>query len=252
MLCSGLALYALLPACAGGPPASAGGSDEPLASVLLFPLNVVAALPTDVESGVGPVSEELAAELAARGYEVESVELRAARDAWLEGALALKAEVGPDKMSFDGAASMLARRLAAQRPFDVLILPWLVVGPASKGSGAWVRWDGIKRKIQLAEREGERVQMGRIGAYKEWLERVSGSLPAASVQVAAFSPTGAKLCQRAGGLDLLVDVAIESQGRTIYFDWAPKAAPLEDRRHLREGVLLALRSCPGSGLRARR
>jgi len=248
--CTGLALVAMLPACAGVRGASEDHAAAPVQRVLLFPLNVVAALPTEVESGVVVVSEELSADLEARGLEVESVELGAARDAWLQSALALKAEAGPAGMSFDGAASMLARRLAATRPFDVLVLPWIVVGPATMRTAGVVAWDGIRRKIQLAAVEGERRPSW---AFKRFREQYSGApFPASSLMVAVFSSAGDKLCAGAGGLELLVDVLLEMEARAVYFDLVPRPETFGDRDHLREGIAHAFGSCLGAAPRGER
>ena len=84
-------------------------------------------------------------------------------------------------------------------------------------------------------------------ASKFWNERYSGAVPAASLEVAVFSAGGEKLCQRAGGLDLIVEVVFEVEDRGIHFDLRPKGVVLGDPEHLREGIELAFGSClPGA------
>src|SRR5258705_3843064 len=99
-------------------PAAVAPAAAPAArSVLLFPLNVVVPMPGGLESGAASVSEALQAYLEARGSRVQTLDPAAAGAAWLAAAKELKAELGEDKMSFDGAARVLARTLHRERSF---------------------------------------------------------------------------------------------------------------------------------------
>jgi hypothetical protein len=224
--CTGLASSALLLACAGS-----GRFIAPLHRVVVFPLNVVVTLPTDVESGVGPISEELRAHLEARGLEVEPIELAEAREAWLQSALALKAEVGPEKMTFEGAGITLARRLAATRSFDALIVPWIAMR-AARMQGGTVSWDGTKRKVQLVGSEGtDRTSwaLGRVRLY----------VAAPSLQVVVFAPDGRKLHEGTGGLDLVHDADFDRSAVGFHLEMTPRSVIFQDREQLRGGIALA-------------
>ncbi len=239
--CVASASSTLLPACAGGSGAPRTPSVAPIQRVLVFPLNVVVALPTDVESGLAPLSEELRAQLEARGLEILSIELSQARAEWLQSAVALKAQVGTEGMSFDAAASILAKKLAAEQSFDALILPAIVVGPAPMKTAGVVSWDGVRRRLQLAQVESERRSSW---AFKRFRERFTGvSVPASSFTVAVFSSAGEKLCVGAGGLELLVELSLAMEASAVHYEWVPRPVIFDDRDHLREGISLALGSC---------
>jgi hypothetical protein len=238
LVSASLALLAL--ACGGGSPARPDPEPAPATApapgsptrVLLFPLNVAVALPTEVEAGVGPVSSELRAYLEGCGLAVETIELGAARDAWLRAAVAHKGEVGPEKMSFEGAASTLARQLRETRTFDALLVPWIAMRAARMRGGS-VSWDGVKRKLDLAGDTGNR-------GIRWALNRLQLYVKAPSLQVAGFSPQGDKLFEGIGGLDLVDEAELDVSAAKIHFDMTPKAEILQDRKHLREGIAIAL------------
>jgi len=228
------ALALLGVACGGGSAARPEEASAPASPqrVLLFPLNVVVTLPSEVEAGVGAVASELRATLERRGLTVETLELGAARDAWLRAAMAHKAEVGPEKISFEGAASTLARQLHETRSFDALLVPWIAMRAARMRGGS-VAWDGVKRKLDLAGEAGNK----RI----RWaLSRLQLTVKASSLQVVGFSPAGAKLFDGIGGLDLVDEAELDVSATKIHFDMVPKPEIFQDRAHLREGIAIAL------------
>jgi hypothetical protein len=216
----------------GGSPAKPGGSTAPLRRIALLPLNVVVTLPSEVESGVDTVSRELRLFLEAHGFAVDPLELAEAREAWLRSALALKAEVGPDGMSFEGAARTLARQLRETRRFDALIVPWIAMRPA-RMQGGTASWDGIKRKVHVVASDGKRRSSWALG-------RLRAVVTAPSLQVVAFSPDGEKLDEGVGGLDLVHDADLDVTAATIHFEMTPRPAIFQDPETVRQGIAIAL------------
>jgi len=201
--------------------------------VLLFPLNVVGVpLPTEVEAGADAVASELRAYLESRGVAVEALGLGAARDAWLRAAVAHKQEAGPEKMSLEGAASVLARQLREEHDFDALLLPWIEMKAAKMKDGE-LAWDGVERKVEfypLGKAKRARWVLGRL--------RIWVKVP--SLRVLGVSPAGEKLFDAAGGLDLVEEAELDVSAAKMNFNMVPKDAIFTDRAHLREGIAIAL------------
>jgi hypothetical protein len=150
--------------------------------------------------------------------------------------MAHKGEVGPEKMSFEGAASTLARQLGETRSFDALLVPWIAMRAARMRGGS-VSWDGVKRKLDLAgDTENRRIRWA--------LNRLQLYVKAPSLQVVGFSPKGEKLFEGIGGLDLVDEADLDVSAAKNQFDMTPKAEILQDRKHLREGIAIALAPYP--------
>src|SRR5215468_5567997 len=111
-----LALGLAALACAGPHAGPAGAA--PIQRVLVFPLNVVVPMPTGLESGAASVSEALDTWLRAQGLAVETLPVADARAAWIAAAQELRSELGEEQMSFEGAATVLARTVHHDRAFN--------------------------------------------------------------------------------------------------------------------------------------
>jgi len=234
-----LLALALAAGCAGrGGPVRSAGSD--VREVLLFPLNVVVAIPQGLEPGAPRVEEEVRSYLESRGKRVQTLPARDAHSAWVAAAQALKAEVGEDRMDFAGAARMLARQLAAERRFDALVLPWLVLRPA-KVHGRAVTWDGVSRTLRVANPSGR--SLGFLGDFQ-------AQAAAPSLQVAVFSAEGESLFSGVGGLDLIHSLVIEGDPPKVDAVPLPTSEVFSDLGLLREGIGIAFdpflpRAAPG-------
>jgi len=225
----------LAPACGGGQaprpdPRPAGPHAR---RVLLFPLNVVGVeLPKEVEAGAGAVASELLGYLEGRGFAVEALDPGAARDAWLRAGAALKAEVGAEKLSLEGAASTLARQLRETHDFEALLLPWIAMQAARLKDGV-VAWDGVKRRLEVAAEGRNKRARWVLGRLELWVK-------APSLHVLGFSPDGEKLFEGVGGLDLVDDAELDLSASKIQFDMTPKRQIFQDPARLREGIAIAL------------
>jgi len=98
--------------------------------VVLLPLNVVIAMPSEVEPGADRVAAELLAYLKRQGKSVRSLSLVDARVAWLRSAEAVLAHPEAHPKGFEGAAQVLARNLREGGAYDALIVPAIVMRPA--------------------------------------------------------------------------------------------------------------------------
>ena len=221
---------ALATSCAGR--GGSGAADAPtVRTIELFPLNVVVAIPIDLEEGVERVAAELERYLEAHGKAVSTLTLHEARQAWLENASALKAAVGESQMSFEGAASLLARRLHAERDFDALVIPWIALR-AVRARGKSVKWDGVERTVPLSEDSDRKAG---------WFQHRWSQIPAPSLQVVVMAPDGRELFQGVGGLDLPYEMTIDVSEDDV--DVHPRPDLFADPRTRREGIAIAFDPC---------
>jgi hypothetical protein len=160
---------------------------------------------------------------------VQTLAPRDALAAWLAAAQALKAEVGDARMSFEGAARVVARQLAEAHRFDALVLPWIVLRPA-KVRGRVVTWDGVSRTLRVVNPSGRSLG---------FLDDFEAQAAAPSIQVAIFAAAGAKIFEGVGGLDLIHALAIEGDPPKIDAVPRPREETFSDLAPLREGIAAA-------------
>ena len=229
------ALFGLLSLACGSP--STGNrvsGDSHFERALLFPLNVVVAMPGELEAGAGRVDEALRGYLAERGRSVETLPYSEARSAWIESVKACMAAAAQGCKGFDGAGSLLAQRLADGREFDALIIPYLTMRPARMQLRS-VKWDGVSRTLETV---GEFQRSGDV----ELMNSFNGTTQAPSLAVFVFSHQGRKMFQGVGGLDLAHRVRIEPGKVTIAdtrWNFELVQDVFSDPEHLREGVAIA-------------
>lgn len=197
--------------------------------LLLFPLDVVAPLPAGTEAGAASVDAEIRRYLEDQDRRVHPVPPEEARSAWLASAQALKSEVGAERMSFEGGAATLARRLHGERRFDALVLPWIALAPA-KVRGRTVTWDGVTRTLRVVNPQGRSLKV---------LKDFQAQAAAPSLHVAVFAPDGRKLFEGSGGLDLLHALVLEGEPTRIGAELLPRAQIFADRTPVYEGIAVA-------------
>ena len=232
-----IACVALLAACAGGSanrPAAGGFDPESLHEVMLLPLNLMVDLPNELEEGAPRVEAALQSYFVSQGKRVSTLDLADAHRVWAASAGALRAEVGEEAMSFEGAARLLARRLHELHAFDVLVLPALVFRPARLYTRR-VSWDGVERSLETVD---EPTEVGSM-----WLANTfHGEIRAPSLLVYAFSPDGAPIFQGVGGLDLAHRARILPGARVSETRWTLERRPelFSDASLIQEGIAIAL------------
>lgn len=221
-----------LVACAGSSNRTAG-DPEAYHALLVLPLNVVTAMPGELEEGAAQVDAALRGYLQGYGKSVETIPLSEARAEWVASAADLRAEVGPDAMTFEGAARHLARRLRAKHAYDALVVPGLAMRPARLRSRR-VSWDGVDRKLETV---GEPREHGSVTLANTF----HGEIQAPSLAVYVFSPDGALLFQGIGGLDLAHRAHVYPGKYLGDTKWDMELRPelFTDPALLREGVEVA-------------
>jgi hypothetical protein len=222
-----------LAGCAGSGHRDATAQGASVQTIVLFPLNVVSAMPSELEEGAPYVEAELQKYLEVSGKSIVRPGLADAQKEWVASAAALRDEVGPDAMSFEGAARHLAQRLRAHQEYDVLVMPSLTFRPARLRTRR-VSWDGVDRRLETV---GEPSHSGNIILANTF----HGEMLAPSLAVFVFSSSGELLFQGMGGLDLAHRARIVEGKWMSDVRWQLEVRPelFTDAPLLREGISVA-------------
>ena len=232
---------ALAAACASQTPTSViapGHEGAPgVERLLLAPANLVLALRPELESGVGPLQDEIAAHLERQGRAVERISLLDARRAW-EASVAELSRSG-DELDFPAAIARFTRKLGGEREFQALVMPALLLQKVVvRHRGA--RWDGVDRRVRV-------VNTPRRGAGRTSDALVDGlafgslnaALAVSSLQVMVFDREGRRVFEGRGGLEFLEQVDLAKATESFSFEITPRDDLFEDRAVLREAVEVA-------------
>jgi hypothetical protein len=201
--------------------------------VLLGPSNLAYALPAEVSGAVERVQGAVVAYLEARELEVERLDLAEGRKRWREAAAQAKGQ------GSEGAVAIFARQLAAERDFQVLILPSLLMFSVRvvDSSGTW---DGVRRSLSMVNRPslgppGSADTLSKGMVYGG----VTGDALATSLHVLVYSPDGERIFEGRGGFDFIqeIDLAHAPDWR---WEFHPTLARLRDPEVLNGGVEIAL------------
>ena len=236
----GLAATLALSACAGSHPtgaASPGHEGAPnVRSFLLFPVNLVIALPPELESGVEPVQQAITRYVEAHDRRIERVSLPEARDLWLR---AIEVAKSAGEMHFEAAAKALAQAAAPSHEFQALLIPSLIVGRGTVRHRA-LGWDGVKRHMRVVNMP--QVASGRTtNVLLDGM--IHGSLNAnvaiASLHLIALSREGAVVFTGRGGIDILEELDLEDADKTFQFQLRPRDDVFQHREVVDEAVAIA-------------
>lgn len=204
-------------------------------TVLVVPLNVSLAMPTQMVEPSERVWQALLRYVQEHDKQVRTVSLVEARRLWLDSVQRARAEAAGD-VDFDAAARVFALELGQETPFDAVILPTLFVQRARLSSRR-ARWDGVLREVEV---EHDVHHVGSIWTTTHF----SGFTPGASLQVAVLDAAGAKVHEAQAGLALLQRVKVEGKkGATpseMRIRWVPRPDLFENEADVREGIEKAL------------
>lgn len=223
---------ALLTACSS-PGGNRVSGDTRFERAFLFPLNVVVAMPGELEPGAERVDAALGSYLAERGRSFETLPFSDARVAWLASVKACMAAASSGCKGFEGAAGVLTQRLRSAREFDVLILPYLLMRPV-RVSGSRARWDGVERMLETGV---EHMRGGDV-----WLLNNIAQAQGSSLALFVFSADGRKIFEGVGGLDLPYRIEIPREQPTadeLRYRFVPVPDLFDEPQHLREGIAIA-------------
>src|SRR5262245_57298738 len=237
-----LGLLLLLFACRSAPPrlvevepGSAGAQ-----RVVVAPMNLTVPLGSDLEDAVEPVTWELVRYLQAHGARVAVIFAPDASALWrdVEEALAKRAGSTPP---VEVTASAFARAVAAESPFDLLVLPSLVYRSAAVG-GRVATWAGVRRRIRLTLEPSavapKAVQPAEDRIETPGVRSFRGKISGLSLHGLVLTADGKIVFHRFGGLDLVHDVREGEGPKESVLRLQTK--PLGDADHVREGIAVAL------------
>jgi hypothetical protein len=166
--------------------------------VVLIPLNVVLALPTELESSVDPVQAALVDYLQFHGKEVIGVEFRTAHSLWRRSMQEVSRSSQPN--TFENAARVYVGLLHEQVPFDALVLPAIFLQNVEATSGrTLLRWDGASERVRVERTVPGSTTCGRAGRTK-----------AASLLIKVFDAEGEQLHTAQSGLELVEHIEVRA------------------------------------------
>jgi hypothetical protein len=205
-------------------------------SVLLLPLNVVVALPAELEGPSDRVWQALASYVEAHGKQVRTVRLGDARHMWLNAIQRVESDGRIAEGKFDVAAESLVQELGEHVEFDAVIMPSLFVQQA-RLSGKHAKWDGVSRRVEV---DGDVLHVGSIITATS----LAGATPGASLHVVVLGADGAKLHEAQAGLELLMCMKVEGEPGALLSErhivWEFRPELFENPADVREGVTKAL------------
>lgn len=194
-------------------------------TVAVLPLNLVLALPGELEYPSRQVERQITRYLRDTGLQVLVVRLHEARK--------LLAAGEPADGDDAGARRAFVERLRADRAFDVVVLPSLVYREARvRAVTHEVAWDGVTRELSIV---GEHQREYSLSYTAD----VAGRMPAVSLNVLVYDDRGQRIFESYGGLDLVHEASMVTPGQNLSYQWRLKRHRLEDEDAIREGVAVA-------------
>ena len=207
---------------------------------LVLPLNIVAEMPDELIEGSPNVDDVLLDYLAARGKSVQTIGFAEATTAWRASEADCRAAVAKGCDRFLRVASYAAQRLRADRDFDVLVVPYLLLRGA-RTNGYVASFDGVERTLKSPS-YGQYGPYGYpYGPYPYGYGYGFGGprIRAASLKVYGFSSQGKRLFDGIGGLDVVDQIEASDEGSGAY-SIVVRENVLRDKNLIGEGVARAL------------
>lgn len=229
-----LALVLVLQGCATAPPRAPSvlmGSENRV--FLILPLNVATPMPRELEHFSAIVWKELELYLRNQEKQLKTISSKAARTLWLRMIRQLRAGGSAAAVGYEDAARALTLELRKHTDFDTMIAPSLFIQKA-RITNRSARWDGVAHELEIEARG--------LAARSLMAKPFEGLAPAASVHVVAFDPSGDRIHEGQGGLDVLVRVQVKAgdradpNGPNPTFQFATRTDLFADRTRLREGI----------------
>jgi hypothetical protein len=202
-------------------------------TLALLPLNLVIALPSELESPVERVSDQIEAYLKERGKGVLTLGMYDSRQRWV-AAVSQAKQAGP-KSDFETAAKILVESLRERQAFDALVMPSLVYRNASmQGGSRSAVWDGVKRQLKVIGEKHMHTDIYLMNSFH-------GKISAVSLHLLVYDAQGQRVFERFGGLDLAHEADVSGSDFGTGSGWQLRVRPdaLEDAAALREGVRIA-------------
>ncbi len=200
---------------------------------LILPLNLAAAIPSELEPYSALIWQEIERYLRAHDKQLKTVSPEVARKLWVKSVQKVRVGERGARAGFEDAARALAVELRKNAEFGAMVVPSVFIreAPISERSA---RWDGVERELELEQRRSGDPSVAADMPFE-------GVAPAASLHIAIFDPTGDEIHEGKGGLELLVRVRVagEDAAGLPTFEFTPRSTLFENREHVREGITVA-------------
>jgi hypothetical protein len=207
-------------------------------TVLLVPMNFDATPPTELVHGVEILDRKVARYVEDSGRRVQRASLADVMHEWQK----LAGEVGgfvdangsvilDERVEW--ARGELARRLAADRACDVVLMPSLLVRPGWY-SGIKLRWDGVTRIVPIDLEPGSFMET----------QSIAGQGLGTSLRMTGYTPGGDKFFERFAGLEPVDRFEMGGFGTTRggYVRSSRRDDLFEDTEILDEGIAMGFAS----------
>jgi len=203
-------------------------------TIVLVPLNIVLALPTELDSTTEMVSDALVEHIEAQGKTVHLLDFRVARTLWIQ-ATRIVSESNRAK-NFENAAQVLTRLIGEKMEFDAIIIPSLFLQNAKlkqTSAGVDAHWDGATQRLEWIGTPSDKTRDPKLR-----------SISAASILVYILDRTGRELLEKRTGLEIVEHLEIEVKKRQGQDQktWIvkPDLPPIGDKERLDAAIAFAL------------
>ena len=209
--------------------------------VLVLPLNLVAAMPNELEGRARDVDEIMLDYLAERGKSVQAIGFDDAASAWHASEADCRSAEPKGCERFSHVAPFAARRLRTDHEYDVMLVPYLLLRRA-RTNGYTASFDGVERPVKMFGYPAYGPYGYGPYGYGPYIYDpgwgFGGSrIRAVSLKVWGFAGDGQKLFDGIGGLDVVDQIQTsEDDGYSVEV----RENLLRDPGEIREGVIRAL------------
>jgi hypothetical protein len=233
-----------LVACANPPvPSGSIAMDAPARRIVVAPLNLAIRTPSELVGKGEPVWHQLLGHFQALDKQVAVISPISAERLWLEARLDL--DLSDRSRALATARSRFAKALAGHRPYDLLVIPSLVLRSA-RMQGIYAHWDDSRRVVPGGS---VMIDTSAVGFFQPHgsmeVPGLRGKVAAASLHVAVLRSDGTALYEGLGGLDLIQQVSRDDR-RAGGWKYELRPEPFGDDDNLREGVERAFAAAPAS------
>ena len=221
-----------LSGCASSSRSPAALAGAQVQRVAVAPMNIVLALPAELESSVGSVQTALVDYLAFHDKAVVEVDYRTGRSLWRESMQEVIRTKNPQ--SFESAARVYVGRLREHDDFDALVIPSIFLqNVETRTSSTLARWDGARERVQI-----ERYVPGATTCEQGYRKK------AASILVKVFDAEGELVHSAQSGLELVEHIEVRSNeergGGWRTCEWITNTPALDDPERVMEGIARGL------------
>jgi hypothetical protein len=230
----GLAALTALSLSACQTPGGPGELDSPARQghVIVVPLNVSVRAPEMLDGELGPVWSALLDHVHTQYTEVTVIPRVSAEQLWLAASDNL--DFTDRRLALQTASSDFARQLAEHQPYDLLVIPTLVLRPAIM-NGRYASWDGVRRLVPNGDGVIASSQLGAGTQNSVHVAGLNGTVAATSIHVAVYRPDGALDHEGLGALDLIQEAQRDGTWESTW-KFELRRDPFANSEHVNKGI----------------